>query len=1004
MGTRRAALALVGLLAVLPSARAAGVPPVSVSPVQKTGSGLNFDRDIAPLLARRCLDCHSGAAPKGKLDLSRRKAALAQLIPGKPEESYLWQRVSDDEMPPKKPLPPAEKRLLRAWIAAGASWGSDPIDPFRITTATRAGYDWWSLQPLTRPVPPPVKNASWPITPSDRFLLARLEAKGLSPSLPAGKRTLIRRVTFDLIGLPPTPEEVEDFVGDSRPDAYERVVDRLLASPGYGERWGRHWLDVVRFGESDGFERDLPRFTAWPYRDLVVSALNRDLPYDEFARLQLAGDVLYPGDPDALAATGFLVAGAHDIVVPSSDNMKAAMRQDEMEDIVGTVAQTFLGMTVNCARCHDHKFDPISQRDYYRLASSLAGVGHGERTLAGKDKRLLLASLRQRLDRVREQLAALEEPVRQRLLKEKNKGRTAPPRPLAEWDFTTGLSDRQGRLHGKLQGGARQDTLGLRVDGRGAFVGTLAIAKDLREKTLEAWVRLDNLSQRGGGVMSVQTLDGQTFDAIVFGEQEPGRWMPGSNGFVRTRSLAGPVEKEADKRFVHVAITYGSDGTITAYRDGLPYGKPYRSTGPILFRAGEAQVVIGLRHGEPGGNRMLAGLVRGARLYDRALKAHEVAASAGVPHVAPEDIPPRLSPADRDKHRKWTLDLARLTGQIERLEKSPDRRLYAVVSFEPGVTNLLVRGNVAAKGEVVSPEVLTALAGRLPATGLKADTPEGQRRMALARWVTDANNGLFARVMVNRLWHHHFGAGLVETPNDLGFNGSRPSHPELLGWLASEMIRQRWSLKAMHRLMVLSAAYRQASRLRPEAAKLDSENRLLWRKSPARLEAEVVRDAMLHVSGALDRRMGGPPYLDFRTYFFKGTQFYDPVEQVGPAFTRRSLYRMWARGGRSPFLDTFDCPDPSTTTPKRATTTTPLQALTLFNNALVLHQSEVLAERLRREGGKSVDEQVQRAFLLAFGRSAEKAEMNLVIPFVRRHGLEAFCRVVLNSNEFVQVD
>ena len=275
---------------------------------------------------------------------------------------------------------------------------------------------------------------------------------------------------------------------------------------------------------------------------------------------------------------------------------------------------------------------------------------------------------------------------------------------------------------------------------------------------------------------------------------------------------------------------------------------------------------------------------------------------------------------------------------------------------------------------------------------------------ALAKWITDANNPLFARVIVNRLWHYHFGSGLVETPNDLGFNGGRPSHPELLDFLAGELIRQGWRLKMLHRMIVLSAVYRQASRQRPAATKIDAENRLLWRKSPARLEAEAVRDAMLMTAGVLDRTMGGPSYLDFRTYFFKGTQFYDPVDQVGPAFTRRSLYRMGARGGRSPFLDTFDCPDPSTTTPRRAVTTTPLQALTLFNNAMVLHLAEQLADRLRREAGADMQRQVRLAFLLAYGRAPEARELALVTPFVERHGLTAFCRVMFNSNEFVQVD
>ncbi|MFM7148984.1 MAG: DUF1549 domain-containing protein, partial [Gemmataceae bacterium] len=394
---------------------------------------VDFDRQIAPLLIRRCLDCHSGAGPKGDLDLALKKTALATVTPGKPDDSALWQRVRDDEMPPKKPLSAEEKNLLRRWIADGARWGSDPVDPFRHTTESRAGYDWWSLRPL-RPVQTPAASSSPVSNPVDRFLLARLKAQGLAFSPPADRRTLIRRVTFDLTGLPPTWEETSAFLADTRPDAYERLVDRLLASPAYGERQARHWLDLVRFGESDGFERDLPRFNAWPYRDWVVRAFNDDLPYDRFARLQLAGDALEPPHRDSLAATGFLVAGAHDIVVPASEPMKATMVQDELEDLIATVGQTFLGLTVHCGRCHDHKFDPISQRDYYRLAAALGGVRHGERSFSQEASQVRLARLGPRLRQVQESLSSLEDPVRRQLIEEK-RGKVPPgPDPMAEWD------------------------------------------------------------------------------------------------------------------------------------------------------------------------------------------------------------------------------------------------------------------------------------------------------------------------------------------------------------------------------------------------------------------------------------------------------------------------------------------------------------------------------------------------------------------------------------------
>lgn len=967
-----------------------------------------FDRTLGPLLLRRCLDCHSGAAPKGGLNLASAKTVRTGgdsgpvLVPGKPDDSLLWQRVRDGEMPPKKPLAQDEKELIKVWIAAGAKWGTDPIDPFRFTTDKRAGYDWWSLRPLTRPELPTVMRAAWIRNPVDAFVLRQLEARKLAPSAEADRATLIRRLSFDLLGLPPSPAEIDAFSRDADPRAYENLVDRLLASPHYGERWARHWLDVVRFGESDGFERDLPRPNAWPYRDWVVAALNRDLPYDEFVRLQLAGDVLRPEDPDALAATGFLVAGPHDIVLPVSERMKAAMKQDEMEDLIGTVGQTFLGLTVNCARCHDHKFDAITQKDYYRLGAALAGVGHGERTRPDPAVQAKRARTIKQLEALRARLTALEEPARQAVLAERggNLDRSAP-RAIAEWRFTEGLQDRVGSLHGKAFGAARAGKNGLSLDGKSGYVVTEPLPRDLREKTLEAWVRLDRLDQQGGGAMTVQTSDGGIFDAIVFAEREPSRWLAGSNLFQRTQDFGGPAETQASGKFVHVAITYAADGTIAAYRDGLPYGQPYRSSGPIRYQAGAARVVFGVRHEPAGGNRMLAGQVSLARLYDRALSAAEVAASSAL-QVSDEQLFARLNQEQQAKHARLREEIVRLAATLER-KGPPEPKLYAVVPSAPAPTHLLLRGQVDARGELLAPAGVASVSSGF-AFALSPAAPDADRRVALARWITDAGNPLFARVMANRLWHYHFGAGLVDTPNDFGFNGGRPTHPELLDWLASELIRKKFSLKAMHRTLVLSATYRQSARPRADAAKVDAENRSLWRMTPRRLEAEAIRDAMLAASGDLDCTIGGKGYADTKSYFFLGTQYYDPIDQVGPAFYRRTLYRLWARGGRSPFLDTFDCPDPSTTTPRRATTTTPVQALALMNNAFVLHMAERLSGRLRREAGLDAGRQVERAFQLTYGRPPDARETEIATKFVERHGLPALCRVLFNSNEFVQVE
>jgi hypothetical protein len=646
--------------------------------------GIDFDRRIGPLLVSRCFECHYGSKPKGGLDLSRRATAIAggesgrTLVPGNPAASLLWQRVSTGEMPPKKPLAADEQSLLKEWIARGARWGTDPIDPFRVTTATRAGYDWWSLQPVVRPRPPATRNDCVAQSPIDSFVLANLEAAGLTQSPPANRRTLIRRLTFDLTGLPPSPDEVTAFVFDSDPYAYERLVERLLASPHYGERWARHWLDLARFGESNGFEYDEPRRNAWPYRDWVIAALNRDLPFDDFARQQLAGDVLAPGDPDALTATGFLVAGAYDTAGQNQQSaaMKAVVRQDELEDLVSTVSQAFLGLTAHCARCHDHKFDPIRQADYYRLTSALGGVRHGERDLttpAQKREELRLAAARQqRIDDLTSRIEAIDEPVHKRILGRLRDREHLPPtasdsdkhstlRPVARWEFDRDLRDSSGRLHARALGGAQIRDGGLRLNGIEACAATVPLDKELRAKTLEVCVSLKTLQQAGGGAISVQSLDGSIFDAIVFGEREPACWMAGSDNFARTQSFDGPRETEAAKRPVVFAVVYANDGTITGYRNGRLYGHSYRSAGPAVFKAGETQVVFGLRHGPPGGNKMLAGVVKRAQLKSRPRPLDESISCPGRrsspncrqrPALSGNAWPPNCAPCKTDR-RCW---------------------------------------------------------------------------------------------------------------------------------------------------------------------------------------------------------------------------------------------------------------------------------------------------------------------------------------------------------------
>jgi hypothetical protein len=986
---------------------------VPFAPAANGATPPDFDRQIAPLLAARCLDCHSGAKPKGQLDLSRRAAVGSAIVPGAAADSPLWQRVAAGEMPPRKPLSADERKLLKEWIDGGAKWGADPVDPFRFTTATRAGYDWWALQPVRRGTVPAVRNPKAEIRNEiDAFVLATLAEKGLTQAPEADRRALIRRVSFDLIGLPPTPDEVAAFVADADANAYEKVVDKLLASPHYGERWARHWLDVVRYGETDGFERNAPRPNAYQYRDWVIRALDADMPYDRFARLQLAGDVLEPDDADAVRATGFLVAGVHNTVL-GNDQMRAVARQDELEETVGAVAQTFLGLTANCARCHDHKFDPISQTDFYRLASALSGVGFGDRAVPEAKASGEVAKLVKQLDEVAKNIAAIEEPARKAVLAEKGAGKSdrAGPAPVAAWDFRKSGDDLVGKLHAEPVGGAKFTPDGAACDGRGGFFRTPPLAFDLKAKTLEAWVKLDSLTQRGGGVISVQTPDGAAFDAVVFGENEPARWMAGSNGFARYKSFGGPEEKDATKEHVHFAIAFHEDGTITGYRNGKPYGTGYASTGPVAFKGRNAVVAFGCRHEPAGGNKMLAGAVSAARLYDRALSPAEIEASfAGGGFATRAEIETKLDDKQRIAHGAALARRAQLATELDRLRsRAAGARAYANVPQPAGVTRVLARGDLALPGAVVGPAGVAAVTGPTADFGLKPDAPDAARRKKLAEWVTAPNNPLFARVIVNRVWHYHFGTGIVETPNDFGFNGGRPSHPELLDWLAAYLVNPdrkaggAWRLKALHKLIVTSATYRQSSAARQDARATDADNRLLWRYKPHRLEGEAVRDAMLAASGLLNPEVGGKGFSDYKLRDFNGTAYFEPFDPAGAEFHRRSIYRFTPRGANQGLLDTFDCPDPAAAAPRRAITTTPLQALALWNNGFALRAADAFAMRVAKEAD-GTENRVRRAWRLAYQRDPTAEEMTLAVRLVGDRGLRALCRVLFNSNEFVTVE
>ena len=1002
-------LAIVAaFFSALPHLVAAAAPPEAA---------IAFRHEVAPLLVARCLECHSGESAEGGLALDTPEGLAAggdsgPAISGDGARgSLLWQRVDAEEMPPEHPLSAEEKAALARWIDAGATWQGGPLDLFAVSSDSRAGRDWWSLQPLEPPQPPAVEaHASWARGPIDAFLLRGLERAGLSPAPQADPRTLLRRLFFDLVGLPPSPEQIDAFAADPSDEAYLGFVDDLLASPAYGERWGRHWLDVVRFGESDGFERNFQREHAWPYRDWVIAALNSDMPYDEFVRRQLIGDQTVGGREGA-AATGFWTAGVHNTVVGGSERMKKLARQDEIEEVLGTIGQTFVGLTFNCARCHDHKFDPVTQREYYQLASAISGLGHGERLIELPAEQEKLATLVATLGDLRGDLAALESAGRQRVLSARDAGdapQPSPPAAMARWEFEDSLDDSIGSLHGTAVGNARLEDGALVLDGQ-SFVETAPIDRDLGEKTLEAWIQLGSLDQGGGAAVSVETLDGQLFDAIVFGEREPRRWMTGSNGFSRSDSFAGSDEVEAADRPVHLAIVYRADGTIECFRDGIPYGQPTQP-GPLLtYEAGRSEVLFGLRHRPGGGNRFLSGRLLQAALYDRALDAEEVAraAASGSDHVSEGELVAALTASEQESRTR--LKAAIVEAEAARAEQARQARLrvYTLTPSGGETVQLLARGDPALAGDVVAPGTTAAVSSLTADFGLPPDAAEAARRQQLAAWITSRDNPLFFRVIVNRIWHHHFGVGIVDSPSDFGFNGGRPSHPELLEFLASRFRDQGQSLKWLHREIVSSATYQQASHpseTDPKAAGIDANNRLLWKGPVRRLEAESIRDSMLAVAGVLQPHAGGPGFKDVSITLNNGTTYYEPANVDSEACFYRTVYRFSPRGDRPALLESFDCPDPSSTAPKRSVTTTPLQSLSLLNNAFVLRLAELLADRVAADAGESLDAQVDHAWRRVIGRLPTADERALSLQLVARHGLPALCRGLFNTTEFVVID
>ncbi len=785
-----------------------------------------FEAEVRPLLVENCVGCHGAEEQKGGLRLDTREGVLAGgesgpvIEPGRPEESLLIEAVRHDglRMPPKRRLADAEVHSLEKWIEQGARWPVDPRDhspavPGRELRAKPGIAEeekaWWAFQPRSRPEPPSIERETWSRNPIDRFLLAKLEAEKLKPAPEADRVTLIRRLTFDLTGLPPTPEEVSAFVADDRPEAYERLVDRLLSSPAYGERWARHWLDLARYAESDGYRQDAFRPGAWRYRDWVIAAFNQDMPFDRFTEAQLAGDEIDGEATEMRVATTFLRLGPYEFNQRDVAGQRAAI----LNELTDTVGDVFMGMGIGCARCHDHKFDPILQEDYYRIQGFFAAVQPRDDLAVASEAELAkhalaVAEWESRTAELRSQIAELERPFR----------------------------------------------------AASAAEGLARFQPEFREMWSKPDADRTPYERQITYLMQRQFVEEfGKFEALVKGREK-----------------------------VLLAALYKKLESVAADRpQPLPMALAVTDVGPVA--------------------------------------------------------PPNVIPGDRRER-----DIA--PGFLSVLDANP-----AAIETIDGATT----------------------------TG---------RRTTFARWLTQSENPLTPRVMANRLWQYHFGRGLSATSSDFGHLGEVPSHPELLDWLASELIEQDWSLKAMHRLMVTSAAYRQGSQVDPEAIersrRLDPENRWLWERSPRRLEAEAARDAMLATSGELNLGIGGA--------------------SVEPAVGRRSVYLRQLRNSPVPLLMAFDAPDGSSTTPERNQTTTATQALTMVNGAWTLARAEAFARRLGRDCGEDCEARIERAFRLALGREPSAAETEAVTRFLGNRPREVawvdFCHALLNSNAFLFVD
>lgn len=993
-----------------------------------------FQKHVRADLAHHCLECHGGKSAKGDFDLSTRETLMESgFVDGTAADSYLMDLINhtaEPHMPFKKPkLSDESIQRIAEWIDLGAPYDkpfTSELNSGQAMQITDSDREFWSFQPLDEVPIPKVEHPNWCQNDIDRFVLAKLEASGLSPNDTASRRTLIRRAYFGLLGLPPTPEEVDAFVNSTDSDAWPKLIDKLFESPHYGERWARHWMDVARFAESHGYEQDYDRPHAYHYRDFLIKALNADMPYDQFVRWQLAGDELAPDDPLAMTATGFLGAGVFPTQLTEAEFESA--RYDELDDMVTTTGVAFLGLSVGCARCHDHKFDPIPTKDYYQLAATFTSTIRSEVDLdldteRNRKRKIDWEKKLATLTDEREHFESQELPKRFREF-------------LAKWseDQSSGAWQSLHVVDVNSTAGTKFEQL---EDGSWLATGdapnkeVITIQAEANQSKLRA-IRLetlthDSLPHRGPG----RAGNGNFALGNISVDVTP---LKGESKTRSEKFAAARATHQQNSGALSVAASIDDDPisgwAVDAGGIGKDHAAAFEFAKPVEFDEG-SRLTITLTFKHPNNKHTVGrwrlsttGLANvEATVGDAGLDPKVVQALLDLKASPDENSPAwkiglewfKSSVAELQEIEKKIADHRNVPHQGQKFAKAmisseglPHMKHHAdgrgYPHFYP-TTHVLQRGDPNLKGEEAKQSFLQVL---MPAESTASSwsveppsdwTRTSFRRATLANWLTDTDRGagqIAARVIVNRLWHHHFGRGIVSTPNDFGFTGERPTHPELLDWLARDLVENGWNLKRLHKLIMTSSVYMQSSEFHEERAKVDRENRLLWRRTPRRLEAEAIRDSMLAVSSQLDTTMFGPGTLD-------------------PNMKRRSVYFFIKRSKLISGMMLFDWPEHLVSIGSRGSTTIAPQALMFMNSP----QARQYAAALAAQVPSSNEEAVTEAYKKTFARIPTAQEMEVATGFLstqqkyyetsghndaQQLSKTDLCQMLFSMNEFVYID